>query len=205
MWKTVAFSACSLLFGAAVVCWIAGVPGGRSTGGAGRNLRTRSGVTNAANATPPASSEDGVSVYFSPNGGCTEAIVREIGNASQCVYVQAAQFTSSAIAKALVSAKERGLDVRVIIDRKKDNEKSEAERLVDGGVPTFSDGVHHTAHNKVILIDHHLIFTGSFNLTLESELENAENLVLIRDKPRLVAAYEAKFKEHLSHSTKYEK
>jgi phosphatidylserine/phosphatidylglycerophosphate/cardiolipin synthase-like enzyme len=203
MWKTVAFSIGSLAFAAVVVCWIAGVPapGPRK---ARPDQANRPGRPAPA-ATPPAAAEDDLSVYFSPNGGCTEAIVREIGNATQCVYVQAAQFTSSPIAKALVSAKERGVDVRVVIDRRKDGEKSEADRLVAGGVPTFADGMHHTAHNKVILIDHRLIFTGSFNFTLESEAENAENLLLIRDKPRLVAAYEANFKEHLSHSTKYGK
>jgi len=154
----------------------------------------------------PAATEDNLSVYFSPNGGCTDAIVREIGKASDCIYVLAAQFTYSPIAKALVAAHARGVDVRVVIDQgKNDVEKSEADRLVAGHVPTFSDGQHHTAHNKVILIDHRLIFTGSFNMTRESESENAENLLLIEGRPKLVAAYEANFKEHLSHSTPYAK
>src|SRR5438270_12687138 len=40
----------------------------------------------------PAASEDGISVYFSPNGGCTAAILHEIDNAKESIFVQAAQF-----------------------------------------------------------------------------------------------------------------
>ena len=159
-----------------------------------------------ANPAPPAASEDGISVYFSPNGGCTEALVHEITNAKTSVYVQAAQFNSVPIARALVAAKNRGLDVRVILDKKKDDDDhAQTDRLVEAGVPTFADGKHHTAHNKVTIIDHRLITTGSFNFTRESESENAENLVMIADKPQLVAAYESSFRAHLAHSRPYEK
>ena len=40
-------------------------------------------------------------IYFSPNGGCTEAIVNEISHAKSEIYVQAYSFTSAPIAKAL--------------------------------------------------------------------------------------------------------
>ena len=160
----------------------------------------------AVGPTPPAATQDGISVYFSPNGGITEALVRQISIAKTSVYVQSAQFTSAPIARALVDARKRGLDVRVILDKKKDDDDhSQADRLVDSGVPTFADGRHHTAHNKIMIIDHRLITTGSFNFTRESEAENAENLVMIFDKAELVAAYESNFKQHLSHSKPYDK
>jgi phosphatidylserine/phosphatidylglycerophosphate/cardiolipin synthase-like enzyme len=200
MFKTIVISVCSLLLMGVVVCWIAGVlPIGTSGNSHGRFSKRDMQAL-------PSVSEDNLTVYFSPNGGCTEAIVREIGKASKCVYVLAAQFTYAPIAKALVAAHTRGVDVQVVIDQdKNEGEKSEADRLVEGHVPTFTDAQHHTAHNKVILIDHRLIFTGSFNLTRESETENAENLLLIDGKSKLLAAYEANFKEHLSHSTPYKK
>src|SRR4051794_19514509 len=197
--KTTLITILSLLLVGSVICWITGV---FSNGPTRRtpNLHTGKGDV------PAAATEDNLSVYFSPGGGCTDAILREIGKAKECVWVQAAQFTYSPIAKVLVAARVRGVDVRVIIDAgKNEGEKSEADRLIAGKVPTFSDAQHHTAHNKVILIDHRLIFTGSFNLTRESESENAENLLMIEGKPKLVAAYEANFKEHLGHSTKYGK
>ena len=51
-----------------------------------------------------------IEVYFSPNGGATDAIVRELGRAKQRVRVQAYSFTSAPIAKALVEAQRRGVD-----------------------------------------------------------------------------------------------
>lgn len=208
MSKTLFFSICSVLIMAAVVCWVTGVlpRGGRSGGGV--TLAGKKAVAPAApgNPTSAAVTEEGLSVYFSPNGGCTDAIVRAISESKTSVYLQAAQFTSVPIARALIEANKRGVDVRVVVDRKKDDtEKSQVERLTGANVPVFADGRHHTAHNKVIIIDHAMMFTGSFNFTRESEAENAENLLRIEGKPKLIAAYEANFKSHLEHSNPLEK
>jgi len=54
-----------------------------------------------------------IEVHFSPKGGCTEAVVKELGAAKKMVLVQAYSFTSAPIAKALVDAHKRGVDVRV--------------------------------------------------------------------------------------------
>ena len=202
MAKLIAFTVCSIAIAVAVIFWAVGVQARGGDGKQGKIAKhDRSGTS-----TPPAASEDGISVYFSPSGGCTEAIVGAISQAKQSVFVQAAQFTSSPIARALVAAHQRGIDVRVVLDRgKDDHDHAQTDRLVDSGIPTFADGRHHTAHNKIMLIDHHLIITGSFNYTTESESENAENLLLIDDKPTLYMAYENNFKEHLGHSKPYEK
>ena len=49
-------------------------------------------------ATTPAATEEGLAVYFSPKGGCTEAVVDALGKARQTVLVQAYPFTSAPIA-----------------------------------------------------------------------------------------------------------
>ena len=56
-------------------------------------------------------------VYFSPNGGCTDAIVRELDKAQSTVLVQAYSFTSYKIAKALLDAHKRGVKVEIILDK----------------------------------------------------------------------------------------
>ena len=53
----------------------------------------------------------------SRNGGCTEAIVKEITNAKSEILVQAYSFTSAPIAKALVDAHKRGVKVEAILDK----------------------------------------------------------------------------------------
>jgi len=52
--------------------------------------------------------------YFSPKGGCTQAVVDVLNSAKKSVRVQAYSFTSAPIARALVDAKKRGIDVQVI-------------------------------------------------------------------------------------------
>ena len=56
-------------------------------------------------------------VWFSPNGGCTQACVNAISAATQSILVQAYSFTSKPIAQALVSGHTRGVDVQVILDK----------------------------------------------------------------------------------------
>jgi phosphatidylserine/phosphatidylglycerophosphate/cardiolipin synthase-like enzyme len=55
-----------------------------------------------------------------------------------------------------------------------------------------------------MLIDGRTIITGSFNFTKQAETSNAENMLVIRDKPTLYAAYEGNFRRHLDHSVPYE-
>lgn len=45
-----------------------------------------------------------IQVYFSPDGGCTDAINKVLGQARQEILVQAYSFTSAPIAKALLDA-----------------------------------------------------------------------------------------------------
>src|SRR3974390_1551383 len=79
---------------------------------------------------PQASIPQGVQVYFSPKGGATAAVVSALDHATNSVLVQAYSFTSAPIAKALVDAHRRNLDVRVILDKSQRTEKySEADFL----------------------------------------------------------------------------
>src|ERR1700719_1972285 len=58
-----------------------------------------------------------VSVRYSPKGGCTEAVVLELGRARHEILVQAYSFTSKPIAQAMVDAKMRGVHVEIVLDR----------------------------------------------------------------------------------------
>ena len=145
-----------------------------------------------------------IQVYFSPQGGCTEAIVANLNKATNSVLVQAYSFTSAPIAKALVDAKKRGVKVQVILDKSQRTEKySSADFLLHEGVPTFIDAKHAIAHNKIMVIDSHTVLTGSFNFTKAAEANNAENLLVIQDAD-LAAKYTANWQAHLKHSEPYQ-
>ena len=148
---------------------------------------------------------DNVQVFFSPSGGCTETVVREIDAAKATVLVQAYSFTSAPIAKALVDAHKRGVKVQVILDKSQRTEKySSADFLAHAGIPTLIDAKHAIAHNKIMVIDSAVVITGSFNFTKAAEEHNAENLLVIRDAA-LAAKYTENWKEHAGHSEPYER
>jgi phosphatidylserine/phosphatidylglycerophosphate/cardiolipin synthase-like enzyme len=145
-----------------------------------------------------------IDVFFSPNGGCTGAVVRELGKAKHTVLVQAYSFTSAPIAEALVTAFRRGAKVQVILDRSQRSERySSADFVAHAQIPTFIDAKHAIAHNKIIVIDGETVVTGSFNFTKAAEEHNAENLLIIHDAA-LATKYSDNWKHHLDHSEPYE-
>ena len=138
----------------------------------------------------------GATVYFSPHGGATEAVVHALEQATNKVLVQAYSFTSAPIARALVDAHKRGVKVQVLLDSSQRTEKySEADFLIHAGVPTLIDARHAIAHNKIMVLDDYLILTGSFNFTKAAEEKNAENLLVIND-PSLAAEYTGNRNNH---------
>jgi len=125
------------------------------------------------------------SVYFSPHGGCTDAIIKELNIAKSTILVQAYSFTSAPIAKALLDAHKRGVMVEVILDKVNIGKKAEyssATFFANEGIPIRIDSLHGIAHNKVMVIDGETVITGSFNFTRAAEESNAENLLVIHDK-----------------------
>lgn len=151
----------------------------------------------------PPSIPQSVQVYFSPHGGATEAVVDALDHATNSVYIQAFSFTSTPIAKALVDAYRRKVQVRVILDSSQRTDKySEADFLQHSEIPTLIDAQHAIAHNKIIIIDDHLVLTGSFNFTKAAEEKNAENLLVIND-PSLAKRYLGNWRIHEAHSQTY--
>ncbi len=152
----------------------------------------------------PAATQDGISVYFSPRGGCTQAIVDQINQARKTILVQAYSFTSAPIARAMVAAHRRGVNITVVLDKENRTARySSATFLRNQGIPVYIDARHAIAHNKIILIDGRTIITGSFNFTRAAEEHNAENLLILQGKDQIYEAYRRNFEMHLGHSEKY--
>lgn len=121
-----------------------------------------------------------VSVCFVPGEACGTRITAAIDGARSEVRVQAYGFNARPILDALVAARARGVDVAVILD------KSDMRRMCDvdagllaAGVPIWIDHLPGIAHNKVIVIDRHLVIGGSYNFTRSAETRNAENVTII--------------------------
>ena len=157
----------------------------------------------ASSPPPPQPTPIALSVYFSPQGGCTDAIVQELGSAKTSILVQAYSFTSAPVAKALVAAHERGVKVEILLDKSHLTERyTNAPFLAKSGIPVKIDSAHAIAHNKVMIIDEETVITGSFNFTKAAEDKNAENLLVIKDRA-LASRYSQNWKVHEAHSQVY--
>lgn len=149
----------------------------------------------------PAVVEDDIAVYFSPHGGGMAALIKEINNSKRSIDVMAYLISTHEIADPLADAMKRGVEVRVIMDGGNIGGIYSDKSIFAGSpVPIWRDDTHKEFHHKVMLIDGKVLITGSFNFTTQAEDTNGENLLIIKDHPKLYGAYLAEFQRHLAHA-----
>ncbi len=143
-------------------------------------------------------------VAFSPDGGGEQIIVEAINNARHQILVQAYGFSNETILVALAQAKQRGIDVRVILDKSNDRGKySGASYVANAGIPVWIDFKPSIAHNKIMIIDSKEVITGSFNFTASAQHHNAENLLILDNAPELSAVYAKNWQWRFGESRQY--
>ncbi|MEM2320366.1 MAG: phospholipase D family protein [Candidatus Bathyarchaeia archaeon] len=133
-------------------------------------------------------------VYFSPRGGCAEAIISLIGSANKSIHILIYSFTLDSIGNALIEAFKRGVDVRVVFERNEISEYSEYWRLKGAGVLVRNDTNPYLMHNKVMVVDSKIVVTGSYNWSGSAEERNDENIIIIRSR-RIAEEYEKTFEK----------
>jgi phosphatidylserine/phosphatidylglycerophosphate/cardiolipin synthase-like enzyme len=144
----------------------------------------------AASATPASE------VYFSPNGGARQRLVRAIQDSRKTIDIAVYNFTAYELADALYAAKARGVQVRVVVDREMAETSGSGVRgLRLNGITVRSLGVPEQSlmHNKFAVFDERLVVTGSYNWTNSAEHANYENLVVL-EEPKLVERFQQEFR-----------
>jgi phosphatidylserine/phosphatidylglycerophosphate/cardiolipin synthase-like enzyme len=150
-----------------------------------------------------------VQAAFTPGDDAGKLIADAIDTAHHQVLVQTFSFTHRRIADALIAAKRRGVEVKVIADKDQTHRipTSLISKIAAEGVPVFTDSDHTSAHNKVIVIDADspdvTLITGSFNFTHAAQYRNAENVLLIRGNAALTDLYVQNWHRHYKHSQPY--
>ncbi len=140
---------------------------------------------------PPSLAE--IKVFFSPDGGITEEIIAQIDQADNYVDIAMYSFTSESIAEALVRAKERGVRVRILLDKlQAAGAYSQYQYLLDAGIETITDVHAGIMHNKIAIIDGRILLTGSFNWTKSAEEKNEENFLLFIDEEKIIRIYQTR-------------
>ena len=138
-------------------------------------------------AAPPASAQPhaqaDVSACFVPEERCTGEITAVLDSAQTEIRVQAYAFSSRPIAAALKAARDRGVDVQVVVDRSNESHRGGVtDGLAAAGVGVWVDWSPAIAHSKVMIVDRHLVVGGSFNYSAAADSRNAENVTFI-DSP----------------------
>jgi phosphatidylserine/phosphatidylglycerophosphate/cardiolipin synthase-like enzyme len=127
---------------------------------------------------------------FTPGEDCTAFVAQEIDGATGELLVQGYSLANPPILEAIARAKERGVDVKVILDRQNEQKPSTgATYLVNHGIAPLIDHGVSKAHNNVMVIDRRGVITGSFDFTKAAQERNADNVLFINDDPVLAAAY----------------
>ena len=152
-------------------------------------------------------------IYFSPNGGAAEAIAYQIGQAKEKIDVAMYAFTSRELAWALVDARKRGVEVRVLLDGDfARNTYSKGVFLDRKGLNVRLDMSHLKAsgkstgrmHHKFALIDNRVVIAGSYNWTASAERRNDEVLLVFQDDQELAQTFEKEFERLWSRGTPFQ-
>lgn len=123
-----------------------------------------------------------VTAYFCPQDACADKLITQIDGAQKTLHIAIYSFTHDEIADAVIKAKERGVEVKVIFDYdQSNNSSSDDEKLSDAGVNITRRKSPGYMHNKFAIIDGRIVSTGSFNYSQNADTRNEENLVFISD------------------------
>jgi phosphatidylserine/phosphatidylglycerophosphate/cardiolipin synthase-like enzyme len=110
-------------------------------------------------------------------------LINLISQARKSIYVAMYSFTRDGLASALVDAKNRGVEVKVIMEEENAYvQGSDYRMLKEAGVDIRLDGNPALMHHKFMVVDGEIIVTGSYNWSTAAEDRNDENFVVIRDR-----------------------
>lgn len=150
--------------------------------------------------------EPGVEVGFSPEGSARALVLKTLGSATQSIQMLAYAFQAPDIVQALVDAKQRGVEVRIVVDAKRNRGKASRaamDTVTRHAIALRTNDRFHLHHDKVIIVDGHTVQTGSFNFAPSAETANSENVVVLREMPEVARPYLAHWQSRWDLGTPY--
>lgn len=133
-----------------------------------------------------------IQVGFSPEGSARALVLKVIGEARHSIQILAYAFQAQDIMDALIEARRRGVEVRVVVDKDRNTgkaSKAAMDFVTRNGVGLRTNDRFHLHHDKTIIVDGVTVQTGSFNFAPSAETKNSENVVVIRGMLEVAARY----------------
>jgi len=120
--------------------------------------------------------------YFCPEDYCSQHVIEALDKAKESIYFMAFSFTHDDIGDVLVKKNEESIDVKGVMEKTRQSEYSEYNKLEENGIDVKWDNNKYVMHHKVFIIDNKTVITGSFNPTKSGDESNDENILIITDE-----------------------
>lgn len=148
----------------------------------------------------PTPGENPIQVFFTSPGDdnagsrdLEQALVADISAARERIDMAMYNFSLRPVADALIAAHRRGVAVRLVVDSDA-LDGTQLSRLQSAGIPIIGDRREGLMHNKFIVVDGALLWTGSLNLTGSGTYNDNNNMARILS-PDLAQNYLVEFEE----------
>jgi phosphatidylserine/phosphatidylglycerophosphate/cardiolipin synthase-like enzyme len=125
------------------------------------------------------------------------AVLADIATARKSIDLATFDFDIPEITEALIRAKQRGIEVRVIVDSENldtPEVSQQTGQLQTAGIPVHFDRREPFMHNKFIVVDRAVAWTGSWNVTTNDLYRNNNNMLRFAS-PQLAADYTHEFEQ----------
>lgn len=119
-------------------------------------------------------------VYFSPANKSSRRVIELINNTKDYIYIPTFLITHKDITAALINAKSRGVNVKIIMDANATNTRNiKYKELRAAGIELKFENYAGKLHSKTMIIDDCYIVMGSMNFSNSGENKNDENMLVI--------------------------
>lgn len=123
------------------------------------------------------------------------ALLTDLDSARERIELVSFEYNLTSVATALIRARSRGVTVRLALDRESLHHPAMAQwagRLEEAGAVVSWEQSDAFLHSKFVIIDRRIVWTGSWNVTVNDTYRNNNNLLRITH-PQVAANYVAEF------------
>lgn len=121
---------------------------------------------------------------FGPEDDLETAVVSEIKNATNSVYIMAFALSNKQIFRAIIDRANNGVKVYTLFDLELARHKSSLSRVLQAeGVSVRISANNGQMHHKVVVVDENVVITGSANFSASGYNSNDENIIIFESPP----------------------
>jgi phosphatidylserine/phosphatidylglycerophosphate/cardiolipin synthase-like enzyme len=128
--------------------------------------------------------------------GIDAQLAAAINNTQRTLDIAAYEFNNVVLTEAILNANRRGVRVRMVTDNEDGigDDDTTINQFVNAGIPVVDDRRSALMHNKFMILDSLVVWTGSWNYTVNDTYRNNNNALALRSR-RAVGYYQAEFDE----------